>query len=106
MQREKILEMIVSPKYKPLNIEEVSSLWKLSEIEKIDLKKNVRELINEGKLLEIKKGKLVLPERYGVYMGRLDVNKRGFGFLVRDKALGDIFIPENAMKDAMFSLFG
>ena len=60
MQREKILEMIVSPKYKPLNIEEVSSLWKLSEIEKIDLKKNVRELINEGKLLEIKKGKLVL----------------------------------------------
>lgn len=101
MQREKILEMIVSPKYKPLNIEEVSSLWKLSEIEKIDLKKNVRELINEGKLLEIKKGKLVLPERYGVYMGRLDVNKRGFGFLVRDKALGDIFIPENAMKDAM-----
>ncbi|NLB20181.1 MAG: ribonuclease R, partial [Clostridium sp.] len=101
MQREKILEMIISPQYKPLNIEEVSNLWKLSEIEKVELTRDVRELIDEGKLLEIKKGKLVLPERYGVYMGRLDVNKRGFGFLLRDKELGDIFIPENAMKDAM-----
>ncbi len=101
MLKEKILELINGPQYVPLNLDEMGNMLKLSNEEQQGLRKNVDELILEGKLLSIKKGKLVLPERYGVYTGRLDVNKRGFGFLLRDKELGDIFIPENAMKDAM-----
>ncbi len=101
MLKEKILEMITGPQYVPLNLDEMGNVMELSNEDRKELKKNVDELILEGKLLSITKGKLVLPERYGVYTGRLDVNKRGFGFLLRDKELGDIFIPENAMKDAM-----
>ncbi len=101
MLKEKIIDLITSPQYKPLNIEELGNELKLSKDDRKELKKSVDELILEGKLITIKKEKLVLPERYGVYMGRLDVNKRGFGFVLRDKELGDIFIPGNAMKDAM-----
>lgn len=101
MFTEKILGILSEHSYRPLNIEEMASVLGLQKGEMKELRKTVDRMIKEGTVIKIKKEKIVLPESFGVYTGRLDVNKRGFGFVFRGEGQGDIFIPENEMKNAM-----
>ncbi|WP_312650726.1 ribonuclease R [Proteiniclasticum sp.] len=101
MFTEKILGILSEHSYRPLNIEEMASVLGLQKGEMKELRKTVDRMIKEGIVIKIKKEKIVLPESFGVYTGRLDVNKRGFGFVFRGEGQGDIFIPENEMKNAM-----
>lgn len=98
---EKILEILGQHNYKPLNVDELADVLELEKNDRKILKKTVDQLIKDGSVIKIKKEKIVLPEGFGIYIGKLDVNKRGFGFVFRGEGKGDIFIPENAMKDAM-----
>ena len=98
---EKILAMVNDHQYHPMTIDEMAQVLGFDKQEKKVLRNTVEELLKEGSLLKIKKEKIVLPERYGVYVGRIDVNKRGFGFVFRGEGKGDIFVPENALKTAM-----
>lgn len=101
MLSEKIMTMLGEHQYKPLNTEEMADAMGLDKGERKELRKVIEQMVREGLVIKLKKEKIALPEPYGVYSGRLDVNKRGFGFVFRGEGLGDIFIPENAMKDAM-----
>ena len=101
MLLEKIMEILNEHNYKPLNTDELADVLELERNDRKELKKVIDKLVQEGTIIKIKNEKIVLPERYGVYTGKLDVNKRGFGFVFRGEGQGDIFIPENAMKDAM-----
>lgn len=101
MFTEKILGILSEHSYRPLSIEEMASVLGLQKGEIKELRKTVDRMIKEGTVIKIKKEKIVLPESFGVYTGRLDVNKRGFGFVFRGEGQGDIFIPENEMKNAM-----
>ncbi|MGI5848823.1 MAG: ribonuclease R [Christensenellales bacterium] len=65
----------------------------------IEMRNAVKELVNQGKILTSKKGKLYLPGKYGFYTGRLDVKRQGFAFLPDED--GDIFIPADKKKGAM-----
>lgn len=98
---EKILEILSMQNYKPLNTDEIAEVLGLERNDRKELRKTIDGLLKEGVALKIKKDKIVLPDRYGVYTGKIDVNKRGFGFVFRGEGKGDIFVPENAMKDAM-----
>ena len=98
---EKILAMVSDHQYRPMTVDEMAQVLGFDKQEKKVLRNTVEELLKEGSLLKIKKEKIVLPERYGVYVGRIDVNKRGFGFVFRGEGKGDIFVPENALKTAM-----
>ncbi len=98
---EKIMEVLSEHSYKPLNADELANVLGLEANEKKELRKEIDRLTKEGVVLKIKKEKIVLPEGYGVYVGRIDVNKRGFGFVARGEGEPDIFVPENAMMTAM-----
>lgn len=98
---EKIMEILGQHNYKPLNVDELADVLEIEKNDRKILKKTVDQLIKDGSVIRIKKEKIVLPEGFGIYIGKLDVNKRGFGFVFRGEGKGDIFIPENAMKDAM-----
>lgn len=63
------------------------------------IRQAVRELIDEGKIIMSKKGKLFLPRSFGFFTGRLEVKRLGFAFL-RDED-GDIFISVDNKKGAM-----
>src|SRR5690554_4393411 len=101
MLTEKIMEILSAHSYKPMNADELSNVLGLEKNEKKELRKLIDGLLKEGLVIKIKKEKIVLPEEYGVYTGRIDVNKRGFGFVARGEGKEDIFVPENAMKTAM-----
>ncbi|MFH5834592.1 ribonuclease R [Proteiniclasticum sp. C24MP] len=101
MLREKIMEILSAHSYNPMNTDELANVLGLEKNEKKELRKVIDGLMKEGVVIKIKKEKIVLPEEYGVYTGRIDVNKRGFGFVARGEGKEDIFVPENAMKTAM-----
>ncbi|NCC78356.1 MAG: ribonuclease R [Clostridia bacterium] len=98
---EKIMEILSAHSYKPMNTDELANVLGLEKNEKKELRKVIDGLMKDGLVIKIKKEKIVLPEEYGVYTGRIDVNKRGFGFVARGEGKEDIFVPENAMKTAM-----
>lgn len=101
MLTEKIMEILSAHSYKPMNSDELANVLGLEKNEKKELRKVIDGLMKDGLVIKIKKEKIVLPEEYGVYTGRIDVNKRGFGFVARGEGKEDIFVPENAMKTAM-----
>lgn len=101
MLTEKIMEILSAHSYKPMNTDELANVLGLEKSEKKELRKVIDGLMKDGLVIKIKKEKIVLPEEYGVYTGRIDVNKRGFGFVARGEGKEDIFVPENAMKTAM-----
>lgn len=101
MLAEKIMTMVSDHQYRPMTVDEMAQSLGLEKQDRKELRTVVDSLLKEGSLLKIKKEKIVLPERYGVYVGRIDVNKRGFGFVFRGEGKGDIFVPEMALKTAM-----
>lgn len=101
MLAEKIMTMVSDHQYRPMTVDEMAQSLGLEKQDRKELRTVVDSLLKEGALLKIKKEKIVLPERYGVYVGRIDVNKRGFGFVFRGEGKGDIFVPEMALKTAM-----
>lgn len=61
----------------------------------------IEDLEKEGKIIKSKKGKIMKPEEMKLYVGQLTGNSRGFGFVKVDGLDEDIFIPANAMNNAM-----
>ena len=65
-------------------------------------KKVIGELETEGLITRTKKGKIASSEVFGIYAGKLSINAKGFGFLMRDnRELSDIFIPTKHLNEAM-----
>lgn len=101
MLTEKIIELVSAHGYKPSTVDQMGSSMGLDRNGMKELRKVVNELVEEGRLFLIKRDRVVLPERFGIFVGRLDANKRGFGFVPQGEGLRDIFVPENAMNQAM-----
>lgn len=61
----------------------------------------VRELGETGTLFTTRKGKLALPDQLGLIHGKVQVNPRGFGFLLPTEGGEDLFIPRDCLNGAM-----
>jgi ribonuclease R len=64
------------------------------------LQQALNQLEGAGELTLTKKKKYAIPQMMGMISGRLQMNARGFGFVLREDA-PDIFIPAEAMNGAM-----
>jgi len=60
------------------------------------------ELEGEGKVIRTKKGKYALPIKMNIFLGKLQTNQKGFGFVIVQNAVSeDIFIPASEMEGGM-----
>ena len=94
MFENKILEILQNDKYKPKDLNNLIKMIKLKRKDRYKFIKSVNKLLEEGKIIKLKRGQLVIPDKHGVVIGELEVNKRGFGFVSRGEDQSDIFIPE------------
>lgn len=101
MFKDKILGILKNDKYKPKDLNNLIKMIKLKRKDRYQFIKSVNELVEKGKIIKLRRGQLVIPDKHGVIVGELEVNKRGFGFVSRGEDKSDIFIPEVSMKDAM-----
>ena len=83
---------------KPLAVKEIFSQLSPSKAEKKQIHKILADLVNEGKLISIGKGRAYgLTNRMDLVQGTLQVQRSGVGFVLpKDKRRKDIFVsPDN-----------
>ena len=69
-----------------------------------ELKELLRRLIADGEVLKIRGGRIGLPSRMNLVVGRLSCHPQGFGFVVPEKDGGDdVYVSAANMKDALHS---
>ncbi len=110
----------------PLSVRELASKLDAHGHARQELKKLVKRLRHSGRVAEVRGGRYMLAERkqaqeakhvagkpharaeakaLGGVTGRLVAHRDGYGFVIPDKPIpgiqGDVFIPPNAMSDAM-----
>src|SRR5690348_6837048 len=64
----------------------------------------LKTLVGSGELIETKGGRIGLPEKMDLVVGRLETRPGGFGFVVADKAgepAPDVYIAAGNIKEAM-----
>ena len=63
-------------------------------------KQVLRELANEGVLSKVKKNAFGLPQTAETIAGRMQIVRRGFGFVIPDTGDDDIFVPGHSLGGA------
>ncbi len=98
----KIIELLsnLGHSKKGLHFDQLYSEIKLSfDTDINDFKDVLRKLEDTYQIME-ENGIFNLPERMGYYIGKLDLNQKGFGFLVVEGQSSDIFIHGKHIKGA------
>ena len=84
------------------NLIEINDLLGLNTVEELqELTKNIEELVTDFILFKTKKDKYLLMKNCpGLKIGKLAINKKGFGFLLLEKE-DDIYIAKEHLNDAI-----
>ena len=73
--------------------------------ERNEFKRNLRNLVSDGALIQIKGNRYGLPDQMDLVVGKLDGHPSGFGFVAPERPIEgltrDIYVPEHGMQDAM-----
>ncbi len=89
----------------PATPRELLRVLKIPRDERTGFKRNLRGLVNDGSLIQIKGDRYGLPDRMDLVVGKLDGHPSGFGFVTPEKPIEgltrDIYVPEHALQEAM-----
>src|SRR5829696_6738048 len=89
----------------PATPREILRVLKISRDERTGLKRNLRSLVNDGSLIQIKGDRYGLPDRMDLVVGKLDGHPSGFGFVAPERPVEgltrDIYVAEHNLKEAL-----
>src|ERR1700738_1933596 len=91
---QRLLEMLGSARYQPLNKTDLAKRLQVSVNERSSFRRLLNDLETRGKITRIRKDRYVLPKEADLMVGLLQVNPRGFGYLLTESGdgLGDLYI--------------
>lgn len=96
-QKEHILSFFREKIKKPLSFRDIVSLMEVSRSESRALKRTLRTLVREGRLVLTRKGLYGPPDDMNLVTGFFERHRDGYGFLIPEKpGERDIFIPARA----------
>lgn len=101
--KDKILQLFKTSETKPLSVHEMEDILGLSYSEDFkELIKTLNVLEEEGELVRTRKDRFGLPEKMNLIRGKIEMNKKGFAFLIPDdKDQDDIYIHPYDLNSAM-----
>ena len=102
--KESILEFMREKAYNPMKAEELlNSLGVKGKKDKKDLLTILEQMEEEGLIIKTKKKKYGVPERMNLVVGRLQSNKKGFGFIISDVGIvgSDVYVSSEDLNGAM-----
>lgn len=100
--KNRVLNFMREDAYKPLKIEELKAAMEISEEEIGLLEDALKELEHNGDIIQTRKLKYGITEKMNLVPGRIQGNKKGFGFLIpNNKDIKDMFIPAENLNGAM-----
>jgi len=89
----------------PATPRELLRVLKIPRDERTSFKRNLRHLVSDGGLIQIKGDRYGLPDRMDLVVGKLDGHPSGFGFVAPERPVEgltrDIYVAEHNMTEAM-----
>lgn len=88
---------------KPLKVEEIEEKLQINDSEDFkELVKTLNELEDSGELIRTRKNRYGLPERMNLVLGKIQMHKKGFAFLIPDdESMDDVFVNPSGLASAM-----
>lgn len=80
----RLLRLLASPKYQPLDKVELTKKLGLKSDDRADLKEVLRELETSGQIARIRKDRYVIPEAADLFTGVIKFSDKGYAFVVND----------------------
>src|SRR5690625_2204044 len=101
--KDKILRYFKESGTKPLSVNELEEIFDMEQTEDFkNLVKTLNELENSGELIRTRKNRFGLPEKMNLIRGKIEMNKKGFAFLIpEDENEQDIYIHSSDLSSAM-----
>ena len=103
--RDDILRLIKDKVHHPASARELAQLLRVPRDERNNFKRQLKSLVTDGQLLQIRGNRFGVAEKMDVVVGRLQTNPGGFGFVVPEHAepgeRKDIFIAPPNLAEAM-----
>ena len=98
-RKNKVLELMNDPLYKPMKEKELAVLMDVSKEDRHDLRMMLNELMDEGRIEVNARGKYktAAPK---TFTGKYVSNAKGFGFVEVEDRDEDLFIPEGESNGA------
>lgn len=97
MQKQKLIEIFNDSSYAPFTFDELLTLTKYDEDE---LKQLLQQLKNEYIIYESKKHRFGLLEQFGLYIGRIEIKDKGYGFISSNCFEQEFFVPRKDINGA------
>jgi ribonuclease R len=89
----------------PATPRELSRELRIPRDERNEFKRNLRNLVNDGSLIQIKGNRYGLPDRMDLVVGKLDGHPSGIGFVAPERPVEgltrDIIVPQHNLKEAL-----
>ena len=106
--RDDILRLIRDTVHHPATAKELSQLLRVPREARVGFKRQLKALVADGALLQIRGNRFGLPEKMDLVVGRLATNPGGFGFVVPEGQEGtpraerqDVYIAAANLTEAM-----
>ena len=100
--KSRLLSFMREDAYKPLTHDELMKAFQTDSPKASEFEEVLDSLLEEGSIIITRKKKYGLTEKMNLVPGRIQGNKKGFGFLIPDnKEIKDIFIPAENLNGAM-----
>src|ERR1700736_1940620 len=93
--RDHVLALMRERVHHPASMRELVQLLKVPKDDQTSFKRHVKALVSSGELIQIRGNRFGLPEKMDLYVGRLQTNPAGYGFVTPERELesgGDIYI--------------
>ena len=102
MKKEDIIEFLKQHNEKPYQEMDLFLEMNVNPIDRSTFIANLEALEESSQIIKTKKGKIALPEFFQIYVGKVQIAMKGFGFvIVENVEMRDIFIPSDALNGAM-----
>src|SRR5436190_539531 len=100
--RERLLKLLASPKYQPLDKSELAWELQVPSDARSELRRLLKDLEDEGTITRIRKNRFVLPKQADLVVGVIQMNPRGFGFVTSEQeGTPDLYISAENTGTAM-----
>src|SRR5436190_9477525 len=104
LSREHILKLMRDKVTHPATPRELLHILRISSEERATFRRHLKALVQSGELIQTKGGRVGLPDKMDLVVGRLETHAAGFGFVIPDKtgeASPDVYVSAANIKEAM-----
>ncbi len=99
--RAEILDFIREKSAHPMKLKELAKALAIPQDEYRDFRNTVKELLDSGELVKLKRGRIGVAREMDVVVGPIMITRGGLGFIRREGDTIDILIPTVAIGTAM-----